>query len=69
MWTRPGNDGVESEDEDKDSAFGPMQHGDKTLSSAQIRMFVAAAEHAMQQQMLCRVPGVDKGYSRVAPMG
>ena len=69
MWTRPGNDGVESEDEDKDSAFGPMQHGDKTLSSAQVRMFVAAAEHAMQQQMLCRVPGVDKGYSRVAPMG
>ena len=69
MWTRPGDDAVESEDEDKDSAFGPMQHGDKTLSSAQIRMFVAAAEHAMQQQMLCRVPGVDKGYSRVAPMG
>ena len=57
------------EDEDMDAAFGPMQHADMKLSSGHIRQFVAAAEYAMQEQMLSRVPGVDKGYSRVAPMG
>ena len=55
--------------EDLEATFGPMQHSDKEVNSAKIRMFAASAEHAMQGQMLYKVPGVDKGYARVAPMG
>ena len=72
LWEPPEGADAEmeaDEEQDMDDTFGPMQHSDKKLSSAQIRMFAASAEHAMQNQMLCQVPGIDKGYSRVAPMG